>query len=353
MIKNNSTINIIKPVFSFLGTVPGYREVDISAPFLIFFSIFVGMILGDAAYGTMFFVIALIAGLAAKIKTGKMPDMLKLLMLLTFCTIIWGAINGSWFAIPVEHLPPFLTMFILPPFNNTSDFISFPDFLQKYFSLPAAIPKEAKSTWSIQFLCFSIAAIHLCFARITSFIKTLPKLSAFSQIGYMMVLLGLYFLILNMLLGLTLQPFVVPMIAIGIGMNFIFSEQNGGNFFKNILKSFSNAISLILKAIGIFADIISYICLFAVGLAGSIIAETFNGMAIPADGFGSIGVGFFLKLLAAVLVLALGHGLNLILATLSVIVHAVRLNLLEFAGNHLGIEWSGYEYKPFALKQKK
>jgi V/A-type H+-transporting ATPase subunit I len=340
-------------VFAFLGTVPGYREIDISGPFLVFFSIFVGMILGDAAYGTLFFTISIIAGLALKSKTGKVPDILKLLMVLTFCTIIWGAINGSWFSIPVEHLPPFLTALILPPFNNTSDLVEFPGFLQKYFSLPEAIPKDSKSTWCIQFLCFSLALIHMCFARITCFVKTLPKLAAFSHIGYMFVLAGLYFLILNMLLKLKMQPFVVPLIGIGGGLNFIFSEQYGGNFFKNIGKSFANAISLILKAISTFADIISYIRLFAVGLAGTIIAETFNGMAVPDDGFGLFGVGFIIKVLACVLILALGHGLNLILAVLSVIVHAVRLNLLEFAGNHLNIEWSGYEYKPFAIKQKK
>jgi V/A-type H+-transporting ATPase subunit I len=340
-------------VFAFLGTVPGYREIDISGPFLVFFSIFVGMILGDAAYGTMFFTISIIASIACKIKSGKVPDMLKLLMVLTFCTIIWGAINGSWFSIPVEHLPAFLTALIIPPFNNTEDLIRFPGVLQNYFSLPEAIPKDQKSTWCVQFLCFSIALIHMCYGRIVCFVKTLPRLSAFSHVGYMLILAGLYFLVLNMLLGLKMQPFVVPMIGIGLGFNFIFSEQNGGNFFKNIGKSFANAISLILKAISTFADIISYIRLFAVGLAGSIIAETFNGMAIPSDGFGSPGVSFAFKILAAVLVLALGHGLNLILAVLSVIVHAVRLNLLEFAGNHLNIEWSGYEYKPFAIKQKK
>jgi V/A-type H+-transporting ATPase subunit I len=47
-----------------------------------------------------------------------------------------------------------------------------------------------------------------------------------------------------------------------------------------------------------------------------------------------------------------GHALNLALGSLSVIVHGVRLNLLEYAGNHLDMEWAGYAYKPFALTQK-
>ncbi|MDR3122462.1 MAG: hypothetical protein LBU16_01625, partial [Treponema sp.] len=55
---------------------------------------------------------------------------------------------------------------------------------------------------------------------------------------------------------------------------------------------------------------------------------------------------------AGVLILVFGHGLNMIMNVLSVVVHGVRLNLLEYAGNHLGMEWSGYSYAPFALKKK-
>jgi len=64
-------------------------------------------------------------------------------------------------------------------------------------------------------------------------------------------------------------------------------------------------------------------------------------------------LAFLFRLIPAVLILVLGHGLNLVLTALSVIVHGVRLNLLEYAGNHLEMEWSGYIYNPFALKQKK
>jgi V/A-type H+-transporting ATPase subunit I len=138
-----------------------------------------------------------------------------------------------------------------------------------------------------------------------------------------------------------------------LGTYFIFAEQNGGNFFKNILKSLTNFLSIFLTAVGSFADIISYIRLFAVGLAGSSIAQSFNSMAIPEDGFGALGVGFILRLVAAVLILVIGHTLNIVMNALSVIVHGVRLNLLEYAANHLGMEWSGYDYKPFALKQNK
>jgi len=89
-----------------------------------------------------------------------------------------------------------------------------------------------------------------------------------------------------------------------------------------------------------------------VGLAGTKIAQSFNAMSgIGAvTGGGASAGSFALKLAAAVFILAFGHGLNMMMNALSVIVHGVRLNLLEYAGNHLGMEWSGYAYKPFALK---
>ena len=131
-----------------------------------------------------------------------------------------------------------------------------------------------------------------------------------------------------------------------------FGEQHGGNFFINIAKGFGGIFQIFLKTISCFADIMSYIRLFAVGFAGLMIGQIFNSMAIPEAGLGSFGIIFILRLITAVIILLLGHGLNIALNALSVIVHGVRLNNMEYAGNHLEMEWSGYEYRPFALRQK-
>ena len=354
LIRSNAAGRIIKPVFSILGTVPGYNEADISLSFLIFFCLFFAMIFGDAAYGLLLLSVSAAAGFFYKKKNGVLPEAAKLFMLLSFCTVIWGSVTGSWFAIPAANLPFFLRVMILPPFNDTGPLAQFPLFLQNIFNLPQEVPTGVlKTRWNIQFLCFTVAAIQLGCARIMNFIRLLPALAAAAQIGWFLLMLGLYFLVLYMLLKVALPSFVPWLIGAGIVLNIIFSEQNGGNFFMNIVKSFSNIISIFLKAVGGFADIISYIRLFAVGLAGGMIAQTFNSMAIPVEGFGGFGLGFIFKLAVAVFVLAVGHGLNLLMGALSVIVHGVRLNLLEYAGNHLGIEWSGREYKPFAFRQNK
>ena len=94
-----------------------------------------------------------------------------------------------------------------------------------------------------------------------------------------------------------------------------------------------------LGVINFFSDIVSYIRLWAVALAGSAIAQTVNQMAGPM-------LGNFL-IFFGILLLVFGHGLNMVLNALSVIVHGVRLNTLEFT-SHVGMAWAGYKYKPFA-----
>ena len=350
----NPVARLIHPLFAFLGTFPGYREFDVSPSYLLFFSLYFAMILGDAGYGVMLFTIAALIGFSIKRKSGMFPDVIKFLMLLTFATVIWGTLNGAWFQIPHEHLPPFLRALIIPFFNNMGPVVEFPLFLQNIFKLPAEVPvDEFKTRWYIQFICFTVALIQLGWARIKRILKLLPSLTAFSQLGTLLMVIGLYFLVVNLLLGLEFPPFALPFIITGVGLNLVFEEQKGGNFFKNIGKGFGNFFQLFLKIVSCFGDIISYIRLFAVGLAGAMIATIFNGMAIPAEGFGVFGIGFIVHLLMAVLILAAGHALNLALTALSVIVHGVRLNLLEYAGNHLEMEWSGYLYNPFSLKKGK
>ena len=353
LLRNGPMARIIQPLFSFLGTVPGYREFDISPSYLFFFSVFFAMIMGDAAYGLLILGAGLLLGFSLKKKNGVFPDIVKLMLLLSSTTIVWGAITGSWFMIPHANLPPLLLAFIVPPFNNVGPVVEFPLFLQNVFRLPAEVPRDvAKTYWSIQFLCFTIAVTQVTFARGKKIARLLPSLTAVAQFGWLLFMIGLYFLVLSMILRMGFPPFVPYLLGAGIALVLVFSEQKGGNFLVNAGKGFAGLFSIFLKGVSCFADIISYIRLFAVGLAGAMIGVTFNQMAFPAEGFGDFGIVFVVRLLIAVVLAVFGHALNLALASLSVIVHGVRLNLLEYAGNHLEMEWSGYAYNPFALKQK-
>ena len=359
ILRNRPAVRIIQPLLSMLGTIPGYWEYDISLSYLVFLCIFFAMIFGDAGYGFL-----LLAGSAALgvlfrkkgAKTGSagaFPDVAKLCMLLSACAVVYGIITGCWFAIPVQDLPPVLRSLIILPFNNSGPVAEFPPFLQHIFNLPDEVPiDELKTKWNMQFLCFTLGLVQLVFARGKNILKTLPSLTAVAQAGWMFTITGIYFLVLYMLLGMRLPSFVPYLIGGGVVLNFIFAEQKGGNFFANILKSFSGFFSIFLKTVGSFADIISYIRLFAVGMAGNMIAQTFTAMAIPTEGLGSFSLVFILKLVVAAIILICGHTLNLLMNMLSVIIHGVRLNLLEYAGNHLGMDWSGYAYEPFVSSRK-
>lgn len=99
----------------------------------------------------------------------------------------------------------------------------------------------------------------------------------------------------------------------------------------------------IMSALG---DIISYVRLFAVGLASVKVAENFNTMATGlVSSEHALWVNVLMSL-AMVAILVIGHGLNLAMAGLSILVHAVRLNTLEFS-NHKGVSWAGYAFKAF------
>jgi len=333
LVKNNSFVRLAQPIFDLLGTVPGYREYDISLSFLLFFTLFFAMIFGDGGYGLVLFGLAALMGVKSKKRSGKVSDLSLLLFLLSTATIVWGAVTGTWFALPMDALPGFLKSLIIPPLM--------PDL--------NIDPKDAARLVqrNIKHFCFIIGSLQLVMAHLKNIKKALPSLTAIAQLGWLVMMVGLYFLVLNLVLDKTAFPipdFALYFIGGGLAAYFIFAEQKGGNFFINILKGIGNFLPTFLSAVSSFSDIISYIRLFAVGLAGFAIAESFNGMA--GDIMSSIP-----GILAGLFILTFGHGLNVVMSLLSVAVHGIRLNMLEYSG-HLGMEWSGVKYDPFALKNK-
>ncbi len=318
-IRNPAWIRIIRPVFNLLGVVPGYRERDISLFFLLFFVVFVGMIIGDAGYGA----ILLAAGVMLLARgRGAARDGGVLLLVLSTSTLAWGAITGNWFGYePLGRIAPL-----------------------RYLVVPQLYAFDPRSTQAVQTVCFVLAAIHLSIAHLWNFLRELrekPAIKAIAQLGWLCVLLGLFFLIMSLFIGLEFPAFGLYLIGGGMAAVFLFSGQSPEHgFIGGVLNGLKNAFTIVFDGIGAFSDIISYIRLFAVGLATVAIAQAFNEMAASV---GTDGVAAVL----AVVILLFGHTLNLIMAGLAVVVHGVRLNLLEFSG-HLGMEWTGIEYQPFS-----
>ena len=93
-----------------------------------------------------------------------------------------------------------------------------------------------------------------------------------------------------------------------------------------------------VKLIQVFADIFSYLRLYALGLAGAMMAQTFNRLAVE------IGLVF------GVLVLLLGHGVNIIMSVGSCFIHGLRLNFIEWY--HYSFEGGGYRFRPLKFTRQ-
>lgn len=320
-LKNSKAVQILYPVMDFLGTVPGYHEFDISAWFLIFLVIFFAMIFGDAGYGMLMLVIGLVLALKSKIKTKEVPPAMILLVVWALATVAWGTLNCSWFGIESEKLPVFLQNLALPVFA----------------------PGNPERDMNLQIFCFILAVLQMSIGHIIALMRNIKEksLKMLADIGSLSILWGMFYVVLMLIVSAEKFPMhnaVLFMIGGGFALSFVFSNYEG-SIGKSILESLKNIISVLLGVINFFSDIVSYIRLWAVALAGSAIAETVNQMAGPM-------LGNFL-IFFGILLLVFGHGLNMVLNALSVIVHGVRLNTLEFT-SHVGMAWAGYKYKPFS-----
>lgn len=300
LIRNPRIVSFVSPVFKLLEIVPGYHELDISLWFLIFFSIFFGMLIGDAGYGIFY----LLLTLWAHRKWGKRlkgGSVFALFYILSSCAIIWGVLSGTFFG--QGWIKP-----LVPALQNDKD---------------------------MQALCFFLGAFHLSIAHLWRAILKSPSLAALADIGWVVILWGGFFLAKMLVLGSSFPGFAKWFFIAGPALVILFTSAN-----RNILKGIGEGLgAFALSFINSFTDVVSYIRLFAVGLAGVAISEAFNKMAL------SIGFNSVITAAITSLILVAGHALNIVLGPLAVLVHGVRLNVLEFC-SHVDVKWSGFAYKP-------
>ena len=319
--RHNRFVQLLTPLTDFLGTVPGYREPDISLWFLLFFGIFFAMIFGDAGYGGILVILSLIGIVKAKAKEQPAPLAMQMFLYLGVLTVIWGTATCNWFGISVNYIPAWLKNLSVPAISNATE--------------------ESIRNANLMQFCFTLGLIQLTIGHIISIVRNIRSPQILGHVGSIAMLCGMYVVVLSLVVSAERYQINQPvMIAVGGGfaLNFIFSNYQTG-IGQSIVDSLKNIITMFLGVVNVFADIMSYIRLWAVGLAGSAISATVNQMAGPA-------LGSFLIFLG-VLLLFFGHGLNYIMNVLSVIVHGVRLNTLEFS-NHVGLTWAGFKYEPFA-----
>ncbi len=303
----------MKALFDGLGIAPAYTEADVSVPFMCYFSIFFAMLVGDGAYGAIF-----LAGTLAMRK--KLPrSWFVLLTVFSSATVLWGLLSNTWFGaqIPACRDWPTVTWLADPSYHN------------------------------MMLLCFTIGVSHLMLARLWNGICKLPDSTAIAEFGWAGVLFFMY-LVTNSIVGIFAGIPTWAFYVFGVSLVAVF----GFSVKPSELKTRGAELGMLpLNIMSALGDIISYVRLFAVGLASVKVAENFNMMATDlVAGEQSLWLKALLCV-AMVAILLVGHVLNLAMAGLSILVHAVRLNTLEFS-NHKGVSWAGYAYRAFARKAK-
>ncbi len=306
LLQSPKIFEISKPIFDLIGIKPSYTEVDISICFLIFLSIFVGMLLNDAGYGLLLLVAMIVLKFVSKSETARLP--INLGMLFAGMSIAWGLCTGGFLGIERHALYPCLQGL-------------------EFFTNPAT------GQSNIMYFCFMLAATHLSIAHIwKAFFKWGHghKLIAIGQFGWVMFIWGNFFLASFLVAHKDFPTVAAVLYVVGFLVMLLSIEW----------QDISGVLEFPLSVLSSFVDLLSYIRLFAVGLAGAYVAENFNTMALQTKSIPFIGF------VLCVVVIFFGHALNLALGALAILVHGIRLNTLEFSG-HIGLSWAGFAYKPF------
>jgi V/A-type H+-transporting ATPase subunit I len=316
LVRYPAWVRVMSPVFRFLGITPGYRETDISSAFFVFLSVFFAMIVGDAGYGIFFLI--LIPYFRKKKFPRAAPEPFRLLYVFSVCTIIWGVLTGNYFGIDYALLPQVLQQLRVDWLMDQGNSMTF---------------------------SLLLGAIHLTLAHGWKAVRQGLDAGALGQVGWILMVWSVFMLARKLLVSAPLPscfPYVITTGAVAILVGLVAK------------KAWMDLGLLLLDLVSCFGDLMSYLRLFALGIASVKVAEAFNGMAGDAaagavglfDGSAMVWAGYGLAAAAMLVILVVGHGLNIILCAMSVLVHGVRLNALEFS-LHLGQEWSGFRYNPF------
>jgi V/A-type H+-transporting ATPase subunit I len=285
---------------------PNYNDFDPSGIVLYCFAVFYGMIIGDAGYGLVSLALTLFLHWKVKSNSPLWVRFRRLSYLLSFSVLFFGIISASYFGIFLRPENPLNKLLLLD--LNT---------------------KEGQN--QVMLISVIMGMIHISIALAIKFYRTkdLPTL------GWIIVIWSGYFL-LHSKMGKGEENPVAMYIAIaGLALVVLFTSKSRNPILR-ILMGLNGA----LGAVQLLADCLSYMRLFALGLATMYMCQTFNMLAeMPYKGLPYVGF------IPAVLILVFGHAINLLLGVMGGVVHGLRLNFLEWY--RWCFEGDGLPFKPF------
>ncbi|MFA3916282.1 V-type ATP synthase subunit I [Ruegeria hyattellae] len=293
--------------------VPNYYAWDPSRVLIASFSVFFAMIIADAGYGFLILlgVLAFWRRLGATAHTRAWRTML---LILAGATVAYGVIVGSYFGVG----PPEGGILARLKLMDINDFTT------------------------MMRLSIIVGVAHVGFANLMAFLHKSNR-SRYANLGWICVVLGGLAVWLSGQTGPVYQGGLGSM-TLGLFVILLFSSDRPVKSGIDWLWRLIGGVQSLAGLMGLFGDVLSYMRLFALGLASASLAVTFNGLA--AKGFESAsGLG----LLGGLLILLIGHGLNFTLAIMSGVVHGLRLNFIEFY--KWGLPEEGTVFRAFSRKE--
>jgi len=380
ILKNNRFAALFEPI-SKLFALPDYRELDLTPFFAPFFMLFFGFCLGDAGYGLFFIVAGFI--IKKRVKKEYRP-IISLAQYFGVAAILLGLISGTFFGINLIDSGYTITENSVVQMKKEGVpariICKFSQIKGETFKTKQSFTGEAvkiigendfskygrkiiKSTDSnfpflnyfrhfmldpinMFYLAIIIGGLQIIFGMILKIFNTI-RLKGFK---YSLPTIGWVILVFTMIIfkgggaanlinETQLKPFFIGLIVISGVLIFIFNSP-GLNIFLRVGKGVWDSYNIIT---GVFGDLLSYIRLFALGISSSILGFVFNQISSQLLSVPYIGWLLFL------LVLVVGHTMNIAIATLGSFVHPMRLTFVEFYKN-AGFTGGGIKYKPFKIK---
>lgn len=308
-LKNNKFSKLFEPIGD-LYSLPDYNELDLTPFFAPFFMLFFGFCVGDTGYGLFI----LIATLIFRRKASKqLKPILTLASYLGVATILMGLVSGTFFGIELVKI--------------------------ETYPLKQIILEPLKLFW----LSIAIGGLQIFYGmciKAANQIKLGGLKYGLSTIGWIFLILTFGTFIGLEKAGVNIESFVIVK-KIGLGLSFamilLFANPEK-NMIISVLSGFYDVYNMLT---GVFGDLLSYIRLFALGISSAILGLVFNQIAAQVLG------GSFFSYIPFIIILVIGHGLNIFLAGLGAIVHPLRLTFVEFYKN-AGFVGGGKQYKPFS-----
>jgi len=305
-----------KPLQSGEGLVnfyrtPSYRMWDPSKTVLIAFAVFFGMIFSDAGYGLL----VSLATIAFWKRLGRAPGGVRgLLVALAISSVVYGVLVGSYFGVV--------------PAPGT--------WLGKAHLL------NAEDNGLMMKISIGIGVAHLTLANLITAWRRRGSVALLGPLGWAAILLGGFWAGLASGRPDLMRP-GLGAVALGLLLVLLFASEHPFSFApKALLSRFLEGLKSVTEVSKVFGDVLSYLRLFALGLAAIKLAEAFNQLA--AGSFALKGVGVAL----GILVLVVGHAINLTMGIMGGVVHGLRLNVIEFFNWSLPEE--GAKYHAFSRK---